>query len=178
MPAAHLRPARGSLSQQRPNLIGEVRRSRPRIRKIQRDARRDRTPETPVQKSVRSAPLRSALIALVREPALLFRFATYPLLQTEMRRVLLCKLEPISARIAGRHDCCIWGEVRWSPWLRLAGRDRLTAIVRGRNRTSRRCTASMGGRAMDLTVWIPGLFSLGLILMGFVYAFLIACENI
>ena len=31
---------------------------------------------------------------------------------------------------------------------------------------------------MDLTVWIPGLFSLGLILMGLVYVFLIACENI
>jgi len=31
---------------------------------------------------------------------------------------------------------------------------------------------------MDLTVWIPGLFSLGLILMVSVYVFLIACENI
>jgi len=31
---------------------------------------------------------------------------------------------------------------------------------------------------MDLTVWIPATFSLGLILMGFVYVFLIACENI
>jgi hypothetical protein len=31
---------------------------------------------------------------------------------------------------------------------------------------------------MDLTVWIPALFSLGLFLMGLVYVFLIACENI
>ena len=31
---------------------------------------------------------------------------------------------------------------------------------------------------MDLTVWLPALFSLGVILMGFVYVFLIACENI
>jgi hypothetical protein len=31
---------------------------------------------------------------------------------------------------------------------------------------------------MDLTVWLPGLFSLGLVLMASVYVFLIACENI
>jgi hypothetical protein len=31
---------------------------------------------------------------------------------------------------------------------------------------------------MDLTVWIPGLFSLGVVLMAAVYLFLIACENI
>jgi hypothetical protein len=31
---------------------------------------------------------------------------------------------------------------------------------------------------MDLTVWIPATFSLGLLLMGLVYIFLIACDNI
>jgi len=31
---------------------------------------------------------------------------------------------------------------------------------------------------MDLTVWIPATFSLGLLLMVLVYVFLIGCENI
>jgi hypothetical protein len=31
---------------------------------------------------------------------------------------------------------------------------------------------------MDLTIWIPAMFMLGLVTMGLCYAFLIACENI
>jgi len=31
---------------------------------------------------------------------------------------------------------------------------------------------------MDLTIWIPATFVLGLLLMAVVYEFLIACENI
>jgi hypothetical protein len=31
---------------------------------------------------------------------------------------------------------------------------------------------------MDLTIWLPAMFMLGLVTMGLCYAFLIACENI
>ncbi len=31
---------------------------------------------------------------------------------------------------------------------------------------------------MNLTVWLPAMFILGVGVMGFCYAFLIACENI
>jgi hypothetical protein len=31
---------------------------------------------------------------------------------------------------------------------------------------------------MDLTIWLPAMFILGLATMGLCYAFLIACENI
>ena len=31
---------------------------------------------------------------------------------------------------------------------------------------------------MDLTIWLPAMFILGLVSMGLCYAFLIACENI
>lgn len=31
---------------------------------------------------------------------------------------------------------------------------------------------------MDLTIWLPAMFMLGMVAMGLCYAFLIACENI
>jgi hypothetical protein len=31
---------------------------------------------------------------------------------------------------------------------------------------------------MDLTVWLPAMFLLGIVSMGLCYAFLIACEKI
>jgi hypothetical protein len=31
---------------------------------------------------------------------------------------------------------------------------------------------------MDLTIWLPAMFALGIGTMGLCYAFLIACENI
>jgi hypothetical protein len=31
---------------------------------------------------------------------------------------------------------------------------------------------------MDLTIWLPAMFALGIVAMGLCYAFLIACENI
>jgi hypothetical protein len=31
---------------------------------------------------------------------------------------------------------------------------------------------------MDLTIWLPAMFALGMVTMGLCYAFLIACENI
>lgn len=31
---------------------------------------------------------------------------------------------------------------------------------------------------MDLTIWLPAMFGLGVVTMGLCYAFLIACENI
>jgi hypothetical protein len=31
---------------------------------------------------------------------------------------------------------------------------------------------------MDLTIWLPAMFMLGIVTMGLCYAFLIACENI
>jgi hypothetical protein len=31
---------------------------------------------------------------------------------------------------------------------------------------------------MDLTIWLPAMFILGIVSMGLCYAFLIACENI
>ncbi len=31
---------------------------------------------------------------------------------------------------------------------------------------------------MDLTIWLPAMFALGIVSMGLCYAFLIACENI
>ena len=31
---------------------------------------------------------------------------------------------------------------------------------------------------MDLTIWLPAMFTLGLVVMGLCYAFLFACENI
>jgi hypothetical protein len=31
---------------------------------------------------------------------------------------------------------------------------------------------------MDLTIWLPAMFILGMVTMGLCYAFLIACENI
>jgi hypothetical protein len=31
---------------------------------------------------------------------------------------------------------------------------------------------------MDLTIWLPAMFVLGIVSMGLCYAFLIACENI
>lgn len=31
---------------------------------------------------------------------------------------------------------------------------------------------------MDLTIWLPAMFALGIVTMGLCYAFLIACENI
>jgi hypothetical protein len=31
---------------------------------------------------------------------------------------------------------------------------------------------------MDLTVWLPGMFILGLVAMGLCYAFIWACDNI
>jgi hypothetical protein len=31
---------------------------------------------------------------------------------------------------------------------------------------------------MDVATWLPGLFVLGMVLMGLCYAFLIACEKI
>jgi hypothetical protein len=38
---------------------------------------------------------------------------------------------------------------------------------------------SYGGVSqMDLTIWLPAMFTLGLGVMGLCYAFLIACENI
>jgi hypothetical protein len=35
-----------------------------------------------------------------------------------------------------------------------------------------------GGRVMDLEIWLPAMFVLGLVGMGFCYAFLIGCEKI
>jgi hypothetical protein len=109
--------------------ICEAQRSRPRIRKdlAGRAARPD-----PRSCLFRNSS-RSALSALARETALVFRFATYPFLQTEMRRVLRCKLEPTSARSTGRHDCCTCGEVQLAS--ASGGRDRLR-IARGGHRTS------------------------------------------
>ena len=31
---------------------------------------------------------------------------------------------------------------------------------------------------MDLTIWLPAMFALGIVTMTLCYAFLIACENI
>jgi hypothetical protein len=31
---------------------------------------------------------------------------------------------------------------------------------------------------MDLTIWLPAMFALGIVSMALCYAFLIACENI
>ena len=31
---------------------------------------------------------------------------------------------------------------------------------------------------MDLTIWLPAMFVLGMVTMALCYAFLIACENI
>ncbi|HBZ68462.1 MAG TPA: hypothetical protein DEP35_01375 [Deltaproteobacteria bacterium] len=62
-----------------------------------------------------------ALIALPPGPVRLFRFATRPLLQSEMRRVLVGKLEPIFARTPGRHDCCNRDEVQSAPCLVVDG---------------------------------------------------------
>jgi len=31
---------------------------------------------------------------------------------------------------------------------------------------------------MDLTIWLPAMFALGIVTMGLCYAFLIACESI
>jgi len=31
---------------------------------------------------------------------------------------------------------------------------------------------------MDLTIWLPAMFGLGIVTMALCYAFLIACENI
>jgi hypothetical protein len=31
---------------------------------------------------------------------------------------------------------------------------------------------------MDLTIWLPAMFALGIVTMGLCYAFLIACENV
>ncbi|MGD0291288.1 MAG: hypothetical protein ABSC63_16755 [Candidatus Binataceae bacterium] len=37
---------------------------------------------------------------------------------------------------------------------------------------------SHGGRVMNLGIWLPAMFLLGVVVMGLCYAFLIACENI
>ena len=34
------------------------------------------------------------------------------------------------------------------------------------------------GEEMNLEIWLPGLFALGLVGMGLCYAFMIACEKI
>jgi hypothetical protein len=31
---------------------------------------------------------------------------------------------------------------------------------------------------MDLTVWLPAMFLLGLVVLGTMYAFLVACDNV
>ena len=35
-----------------------------------------------------------------------------------------------------------------------------------------------GGRAMDLTVWLPAMFLLGLAVLGLMFAFVTACDKV
>jgi hypothetical protein len=51
-------------------------------------------------------------------------------------------------------------------------------LFAGRFRTAFEGCAERKERSMNLVVWLPALFALGLVSMGVCYAFVSACEEI